>query len=105
MEELNRPFVGVGVLIIKDGKILLSQRKGKYGAGMWSAPGGHLEFKEDIFECAKRETLEEVGIEIENLKIGPYTNDNNLPYAKHYITLYVIADYKKGEPRIMEPEK
>ena len=105
MQELNRPFVGVGVLILKDGKILLSQRKGEYGRDTWSPPGGNLEYNEDVFDCAKRETLEETGIEIENLQKGPYINDHNAPNNKHYITLYVKADYKSGNPRIMEPEK
>lgn len=103
--EERRPMVGVGVLILKDGKILLGKRKGKYGEGMWCPPSGHLEFREDIFDCARRETLEEAGIQVTNLRIGPFTNDNNLPYEKHYITLFVIADYKTGDPRVMEPDK
>ncbi|WP_134596929.1 NUDIX domain-containing protein, partial [Pseudomonas aeruginosa] len=37
------PQVGVGVLILRDGKVLLGRRKGSHGAGCWSAPGGHLE--------------------------------------------------------------
>lgn len=101
----NRPKVGVGVLILKDGKILLGKRKGKYGEGTWCPPGGHLEYKESIFDCAERETMEEAGIKISNLKLGNFTNDNNLPYEKHYITLYVIAEHEDGEPSIMEPDK
>ncbi len=37
------PQVGVGVLILRDGKVLLGRRKGSHGAGCWSAPGGHLD--------------------------------------------------------------
>lgn len=46
------PQVGVGVLILRDGKVLLGRRKGSHGAGCWSAPGGHLEFGEVVEDCA-----------------------------------------------------
>lgn len=103
--ETNRPFVGVGVFIIKDNKILIGQRKGNYGEGMWGLPGGHLEYKEDVFDCAERETLEESGVKICNLKMGPAVNHHNLPYDKHYVTLFVFSEHKEGEPEIIEPDK
>lgn len=36
--ENNRPKVGVGVAIIKDGKVLLGKRKNAHGEGTWSFP-------------------------------------------------------------------
>lgn len=100
-----RPKIGIGVCIIKDNKVLLGKRKGSHGEGSWSFPGGHLEFNEDIEACAKREALEEAGIKIKNLKLGTFTNDIFEKEGKHYVTLYVIAEYDSGEIRIMEPEK
>ncbi len=44
--ENKRPKVGLGVLIFKDGKVLLGKRKGAHGEGTWCPPGGHLEFGE-----------------------------------------------------------
>lgn len=41
---MSSPRIGVGVLIFRDGKLLLGKRRGSHGAGDWSAPGGHLEF-------------------------------------------------------------
>lgn len=101
----DRPMVGVGVIIRKDNKILLGKRKGAHGAGEWSFPGGHLEYKEDILECAKREVLEEVGIEITNLKQFAYSNNIFEEEGWHYVTLYVLADHMSGEATLMEPEK
>ena len=102
MEE--RPKVGVGVIILKEGKILLGKRKASHGEGTWCFPGGHLEFSEDIFDSAVRETKEETGISIKNLRYGPFTNDI-FSEGKHYITLFIIADYDSGEIELKEPEK
>ena len=103
--ELNRPKVGVGVLIFKDNKILLGKRKNSHGDDSWCPPGGHLEFNEELEDCANRETLEETGIKIKNIKLITATNDIFIKENKHYITLHLIADYDSGEVKLMEPEK
>ena len=103
MEE-NKPRVGVGVTIIKDGKVLLGKRKGSLGKGEYASPGGHLEYMESIEECARRETLEECGVEITNLRFQFLANV--ISYApKHYVHIGMIADWKNGEPQILEPDK
>ena len=103
MEE--RPKVGVGVVVVKDGKVLLGKRKNAHGDGSWCFPGGHLEFNEKLEECARRETFEETGIKIKNIKKGTFTNDMFKEEGKHYITLYLISEYDSGEVKIMEPDK
>ncbi len=55
---MERPKVGVGVIVVKEGKVLLLQRKNSHGSGTWCFPGGHLEYGESLEECAKREVLE-----------------------------------------------
>ncbi|MBU1975390.1 MAG: NUDIX domain-containing protein [Nanoarchaeota archaeon] len=102
---MDRPKVGVGVFVFKDGKFLLMHRKGSHGSGTWCPPGGHLEGGEEPEECAKRETMEEIGVKIKNLRRGPWTNDVFIEENKHYITLCIISDYDSGEPKIMEPDK
>lgn len=102
--EEQRPKVGIGVMIFKDGKILLQKRKGSHGDGEYSFPGGHLEYMESFEECARRETMEEAGIKIKNLKFLLLSNLKD--YApKHYVHLNFIADWESGEPKIMEPDK
>jgi 8-oxo-dGTP diphosphatase len=103
--EKERPKIGVGVCVIKDGKVLLGKRKNAHGEGAWCFPGGHLEFNENIEDCARREVLEETDLSIKNLRFGPYTNDIFKKENTHYVTLFVIADYDSGELKIMEPEK
>lgn len=99
-----RPKVGVGVLVFKDGKILLGKRINTHGAGDFAGPGGHLEFGETFEECAIRETREEAGIEIKNLRVVSLAN---LLFweDKHYVDIGVVADWESGEPSVMEPDK
>lgn len=103
--EYNRPKVGVGVIVIKNDKVLLGKRKNAHGDGSWSFAGGHLEKNESLEECAKREVMEEAGITIKNIKPLTFTNDIFEKEEKHYITLFLTADYDAGEVRVMEPEK
>lgn len=102
---MDRPKVGLGVLIIKDDKVLLGRRKSKHGVGTWSPPGGHLEFGESFEECARRETSEECGLEINNIKFLDVTNDIHLFENKHYVTVVMKADYVSGVPSVLEPDK
>lgn len=90
---------------MKNGKFLMAKRRGAHGEGTWSVPGGHQEFGESFLETAKRETLEETGITIKNVRFGAVTNDYFDSEGKHYVTVWVIADYENGEASIMEPEK
>jgi len=101
----DRPKIGLGVIIIKNNKVLLGKRKNSHGEGSWCFPGGHLEFNEEIEECGKREVLEETGIKIKNIKLGPFTNDIFKKEGKHYVTLFLIADYSSGKVRVMETDK
>lgn len=97
--------VGIGVFVIKDGKFIMMRRKGSHGAGSWSVPGGHLEYGESFEETAIRETLEETGVEIENIRFGAVTNDHFKDEDKHYVTIWMLSDWKSGEAKILEPEK
>ena len=99
------PRVGVGVLVFRDNKILLGKRKNSHGVGTWSPLGGHLEFGESPEECARREVLEEADIEIKNLKRGPFSNDIFASEDKHYVTLFILADYCSGTVKLQEPDK
>jgi 8-oxo-dGTP diphosphatase len=101
----DRPLIGVAVIVKKNGMVLLGKRKNSHGDGTWAFPGGHLEFSESIEECARREVFEETGIKIKNIKYGPYTNDIFEREGKHYVTLFVLADYDAGVPRVKEPHK
>lgn len=100
----DRVKVGIGVMVMKEGKVLLGKRRGSHGAGEYAFPGGHLEYMESFEDCARRETREECGIEIENVRFQLLANLTK--YApKHYVHIGILADWESGEPMVLEPEK
>lgn len=101
----NRPKVGLGVLIIKDGKVLFGQRLNAHGEGTWCPPGGHVEYGESFENCARREVAEETGLTIKNVTFITTTNDLHVSENKHYVTIIMRADWESGEPQVLEPDK
>jgi len=94
-----RPKVGVGVMVLKNGKVLIGKRKGAHGAGEWAWPGGHLEYMESFEDCARREVMEETGIEIHNIRFLRLMNLKE--YApKHYVDIGLVAEWLSGEPKV-----
>jgi 8-oxo-dGTP diphosphatase len=97
--------VGVGVLVLRQGRVLLGLRRGAHGAGTWAPPGGHLEYGETIEDCARREVAEETGLALCAVERGPYTSDVFEDEGKHYVTLLVVADAASGDAAVREPAK
>lgn len=92
------------MLVLKEGKILLGERLASHGAGTWSLPGGHLEFGETFESAGAREVAEETGLVDIELK-GLVCVSNDRVYGKHFVTIGMLAHWKRGEPVAMEPEK
>src|SRR5262249_34272504 len=101
----RRPEVGVGVLVFREGSVLLGLRRGSHGAGTWSPPGGHLEVGEDPLEWVRREAFEEAAITLGGCQFVGITNDIFEAEGRHYLTLFYTAALIGGTPRVREPEK
>lgn len=97
--------VGLGVFVWRDGTFLMGRRLGSHGHSTWSIPGGHLEFGETWVEGAKREVMEETGIQIDNIRFLAATDDHFPGDNKQYATIWVESDWVSGEPTITEPDK
>jgi 8-oxo-dGTP diphosphatase len=61
----EQPIIGVGAIIIEDGRVLLVKRAHPPIEGQWSIPGGALEIGELVREAAVREAQEETGLTVE----------------------------------------
>ena len=59
------PRVGVGVAIVDRGSLLLVQRGREPGRGLWAVPGGKVKAGERLADAARREVLEETGLEVD----------------------------------------
>lgn len=101
----------VYVFLQRNGNILLGKRKNAFGAGHYSTPAGHIDPSETVMECAKRELLEETGIEVETDNFG-FVGVRLLPdyeidgvKAQEYVAFAVRPKSWRGEPKLMEPDK
>lgn len=102
------PKIGLAVIVMRNDSVLLGKRKNAHGEGTYAFPGGHLEMWEEFVDCAEREVKEETGLGIElidNYPVAPPTNDFFKEDDKHYVTLFIRAEYIGGTPRVMEPDK
>jgi 8-oxo-dGTP diphosphatase len=86
------PLVGVGAVIVHEGRVLLVQRGHEPLKGRWSIPGGLIEIGEMLHEAVVREVREETGLEIEPVELVElldriHREGDRVRYH------YVIADY------------
>ena len=103
MNDDHQFRVGVNLFLLREGKVLLGQRKNCSGAGEWGLPGGHLEFGEAMQDGVRRELKEETGLDITDLE---FVNLTNCPQpGRHYIQVAFAAREVVGEPVIMEPDR
>jgi 8-oxo-dGTP diphosphatase len=63
-EYPDRPFVGVGAVVLDGDRVLLVRRGGQPSSGKWSLPGGLVEVGETTHHATEREVMEECGIRI-----------------------------------------
>jgi 8-oxo-dGTP diphosphatase len=68
-EYPDRPVVGIGGVVIENGRVLLIRRGTEPLLGQWSIPGGTLELSESLQEGVARELLEETGLEVRVLDL------------------------------------
>jgi 8-oxo-dGTP diphosphatase len=97
MEKVQRefpqtPLVGVGAVVVLEGRVLLVRRGGEPLKGHWTLPGGVLEVGETLVEGVVREVREETGLLVEPLELVELLERINHE-AGRVRYHYVIADY------------
>lgn len=96
-----RPILGVGVIIVREGRVLLVKRGREPSRGLFSIPGGGVKIGETLAEAALREAREETGLHV---RLGPLvevvervTRDQEGKVRFHYVILDFLAE-AEGEP-------
>lgn len=99
----DRPIVGVGAVLVDEGKVLLIRRGVEPSKGQWSLPGGAVELGETLEASIAREMLEETGLEVE---VGPVIevfdriiNDSDSRVEYHYVLVDYLCWRIAGELR------
>ena len=99
----KQPVVGVGVVIIRDGEILLEKRKSEPSRGKWSIPGGLVELGENIAETVVREVKEETGLDVEKPElvdvIDDIIRDENGEIKFHFVIVDYFVKVKGGNAK------
>jgi ADP-ribose pyrophosphatase len=94
--------VGVGAVIVKDGRVLLVRRANEPSRGRWSVPGGTVELGETLAEALVREVSEECGVRIEVGEVlstfDLIRRDDQGRVCYHYVLIDLAARYLGGEP-------
>ncbi len=106
----ERPIVGVGGVIIENGRALLIRRGSEPLRGEWSIPGGTLELGESLQAGVARELLEETGLEVRVLELievfdrifpdeGERPSGAKGPPRFHFVIVDYLCERISGEPR------
>lgn len=92
------PRLGVSGLVVTGQEVLLVKRKKQPAKGLWSLPGGSLEFGETLKEAACREVLEETGLHINSLEFIELVEVTS-PDFHFVIAVHAARLDKKVEPK------
>ena len=102
-EYPDRPIVGVGAVIVENGRVLLARRGKPPLEGQWSLPGGVVELGETLRAAAEREALEETGLVVEAGEVLEVLDriipgQNGVPQY-HYVLVDFLCSRRGGELR------
>lgn len=102
-EYPDRPAVGVGGVVISNGRVLLVRRGHAPSKGEWSIPGGLLEVGETLVEGVRRELQEETGIRVKVFDVidvfERISLDGEGKTQYHFVVLDYFCEAAEGEPR------
>jgi len=98
----DQPCVGVGAVLIHEGRVLLIRRGKEPLRGRWVVPGGTVELGETLEQALVREVLEETGLVVrprEVVAVFDRIHRDAHRVAYHYVIVDYLCDYVSGEAR------
>jgi len=99
----DRPLVGVGAVIVENGRVVVVRRAHEPLKGEWSIPGGVLELGETLRSGVAREALEETGLTVEPGEVlevfDRIVHDPEGRTQFHYVLIDFLCSRMRGELR------
>ncbi len=96
--------MGVGAVILHEGRLLLIQRGQEPLKGEWSLPGGAVETGETLEEALVREVFEETGLNVQVLEqVGVFdriSRDEQRRVRYHYVLIDYLCTVIGGALRV-----
>ena len=95
----TRPALGVSALVWHDSRVLLVRRGRPPLKGLWSLPGGHVEFGESLEQAVGREVREETGLDIGALRridVVEIIGNVGTPSPHHHVLIVFAAELRAG---------
>ncbi|KRA05706.1 NUDIX domain-containing protein [Rhizobium sp. Root564] len=102
---IDFPGVGCGLVIRRDGKVLLYKRVKSPEAGHWSIVGGKVDHMEQALEAARREAEEESGLTIGDVRFLCMSEQIIAADRQHWLSLIYVTDDVTGTAQLTEPDK
>lgn len=102
---LDFPGLGVGLVVLRQGRILLCRRLKAPEAGFWNIVGGKVNHMEAATVAAKREAEEESGLVIGKIDFLCATEQIIEADGQHWVSLLYKTEDSSGEPWLTEPDK
>jgi 8-oxo-dGTP diphosphatase len=99
----ERPFLGVGAVIVRGDEVVLVQRGNEPWRGWWSLPGGVVETGEHLKDAVRREMWEETGFQVRPIDVVEIfesirpAEDGRVAY--HYVVIDYVCEVEAGELR------
>jgi ADP-ribose pyrophosphatase YjhB (NUDIX family) len=88
----DAPLVGVGAVVVDEGRVLLVRRGSEPMKGRWTLPGGLVELGEPLEAAVIREVREETGLAVEPLELIELLDRIHREGGRVRFH-YVVADY------------
>ena len=97
-----QPVVGVGTVVVRDGRALIVKRLNEPRKGEWSLPGGHVNLGESLSDAARREVREETGLDVNpEAIIETFDRVHRDPDGRirfHFVIIDFVCESRAGQP-------
>jgi 8-oxo-dGTP diphosphatase len=100
VEFPGHPVVGVGAVIVRDGKAVIVRRAHEPRKGEWSLPGGRVDLGESLVDATRREMREETGLDVavgEMIEVFDRIHHHDGRVRYHFVIIDFLCTVRGGD--------